>query len=193
MPKIPEIVTYINNTLKAGQFKAGVFQSGRFSGITEPQKYNEDGETVPTVVNLNGDCTYLGVDDSYPFELYHKIINVDTPTDEADDYGDRLVRTDSYNLQIVVIANREIVQLDRTTLVSGVTLGMPRELPKSTKTTLGLLTAQVQPGTVTLDKQTVYSTEYNLQEFLLKPSYVMFAVDYTITTQVYADCYTICE
>jgi len=74
MPKVNEIISLYNEKLKAGAFSGHVFQQGEFYGLATP--YLKDERMEIAVVGLDGETKDVSIDDTYPFQMYHRILNV---------------------------------------------------------------------------------------------------------------------
>lgn len=191
MAKESNIVSYINTTLETEQFGASKFSKGQFNGIAELVKSNENGETQPGTIANNGEVTKVTIDDANPFQLYHRLLSASFELVDSD-FGDYKVRRQTANMTMVIMCDRERVQVTKEQIISAVSIGFPLELPATNKTTLSLLACNMTPGTFTTDFNEVYTREFNIVPQLLKPQTIMVALDYTITTDVVESCIEIC-
>ncbi len=195
MAKELEIVTQINTDLKSVQFAAKRFQKGRFSEIAELiiKKDDDQRQTVPAIIDNDGTETILIIDDAFPFELYHRHIgSVVAPVDEEFQFGDRVLRQETAQMIMVVIADRKRIELTKEEIITGIMLGMPLELGSTFLNTNSLDNATIIPGDFNLNKEDAWNTEYNTSDVLLKPETIFFTMDYTIETRAKFNCITIC-
>ena len=195
MAKLHQIVTQINTNLTqaGGQFDSKRFQKGRFSGIVEliTKDDNDTKQTLPGIVDNSGDVTTLAMDDSFPFELYHRHLS-STMTEVEDDFGDRQVREETANMLLVVMGDRQRLELNKENIITGISLGMPEELGQAFLTTNSLVSVNIIQGEFNLNKEDVWSSEFNT-EVMIKPSDIFFSLNYAIVTRTWTTCIEICE
>ncbi|MGR3220319.1 MAG: hypothetical protein ACUZ8H_10970 [Candidatus Anammoxibacter sp.] len=193
MAKLHQIVAQINTDLTSGQFNSKRFQKGRVSGIAEliTKVDDEQRQTVPAVVDNSGDATILMMDDSYPFEIYHRHIS-STMTEEEQDFGDRYIREETANMLMVVMGDRQRLKLNKEDIITGITLGMPTELGQAFLTTNSLVGAEVIQGEFNLNKEEVWASEFNT-EVMVKPADIFFSFNYQVVTKTWTSCIEICE
>ena len=190
MSKLDTIVGYINTGLKAGNFASNRFQRGKFYGIAELLKLEEG--TMPCSVSDNGQATKISIDDNYPFQLYHRIENIEGEESE-ESFGDDLDVTETASMRMVVVFNREIIRLKKEDIVSAVFSSLITGISKADMTSLNIYECNISYGTFELNYEDVYNTEYNLGEYLLKPQTVMIALPYEIETKYRKGCIQICN
>jgi hypothetical protein len=191
MAREHEIVTFINSELVARQFNAARFQKGSIDAIAELIEVDE--ETKPCIVDQYGDATYMGIDDTKPFQVYHRVISPDAEWDGEQDFGDLKNIKETTTMLMVVMGDRNRLQLTAEDIKTGIVAALPLELPTSTLNSLGLKKANIIPGQFNWDKGEVYRGEFNLKENLLKTNTIMFSFSYTIETVYDQSCFTICD
>jgi hypothetical protein len=189
MPKIHEIVSSINSTLKSEQFTAKRFQQGDFKGIAELLRNSEE-ELAPCVVSNNGDAEYVSIDDSFPIQVYHRVLGVDFK--RTQDFGDLKSVTEGYDMIMIVIGDRNRLQLTQEEIISGVIAGFPLEFSKTNLTTWGLKTIEVEPRDIETDKERVFKTEFDTKT-ALKSNTILFSFPYKIITEIDQTCFTLCN
>ena len=192
MPKIHEIVTIINNTLKADKFKSKRFQKGNFFGVAELMP-NEQGETKPCSIDNGGDATFLSIDDSYPFIVYHRVLNIEPNRTMDDNFGNGIRREETANMKMVCYADRSKIKLTKEDLIGGFSAGWLYQILPTDITALGINDCDINMGSFETDSTTVYNSEFNLKENLLKPQTILFSLDYQIVTNYNVSCLTLCE
>lgn len=191
MAKESNIVSFINDTLTTKQFGASKFQRGTFNGIAELVKSSESGETKPVTVANNGESTYIGINDAYPFQIYHRLLSATFELVDSD-FGDYKVRRQTDNMTMVVIADRERLQVTKEQIISAISIGFPLEMDATNKSALSLLTCNITPSNFLTDYNEVYAREFNITATQLKPQTIMIALEYSITTDVVESCIEIC-
>jgi hypothetical protein len=192
MAKEHNIVGYINAQLVANQFSAGRFQKGSFDAIAE-LILTEEGETKPGVVDQYGDVTYCGIDDTKPFQVYHRVIRPAAQWGLEQDFGNLKNISETTDMLMVVIGNRNKLQLTAEDIKTGIVAALPLELPDSQLNSLGLKTANIIPGNFNWDKIEVYRREFNLQKIELNTNTIIFSFSYQIETVYDQSCFTLCD
>lgn len=196
MAKLHQIVAEINTRLtqSGGQFDSKRFQKGRFSGIAElitKVDKKDIRQTFPAIIDNNGDATKLMMDDSFPFELYHRHLT-STVTEVEQDFGDRVLREETANMLMIVMGDRNRLKLTKEDIITGINLGMPVELGQTFLTTNSLVGANIVQGDFNLNKEEVWNSEFNT-EVMVKPNNILFSLNYSVVTKTWAICIEICE
>jgi|688.fasta_scaffold184120_4 hypothetical protein len=190
MSKLDSIVSQINTDLKAGNFSSNRFQRGKFYGIAELVKIEEG--TFPGIIDNTGNIQKVAIDDNYSFQLYHRITSIQAEEDELS-YGDGYEIIETADMRLVIVCNREIIQLKKEDIVSGVFASMPTGISNALETSLNIDFCDITYGTFDIDQQTVYDAEYQLEDFELKPQIIMIALPYQIVTKYRKGCVNICN
>lgn len=196
MAKEAEIVTQINTDLKTVQFNSKKFQKGRFSEIAEliVKKDGDQRQTVPAIIDNDGQETILIINDKFPFELYHRHISSTVElVDDDEQFGDRMLRQETASMLMVVMGDRKELKLTKEEIITGIMLGMPLELGSSFLAANSLDNATIIPGEQNLSKEDAWNTEYNTTDVMLKPETIFFTFAYSIETRANAlNCIDIC-
>jgi hypothetical protein len=191
MAKEHDIVDYINSELSTLQFNSSRFQKGSIKGIAE--LITEEEVTRPALVDRFGDCTYVGIDDSYPFQLYHRVIQPAASENVEEEFGGRKNIKENTEMLMVVMGDRQRLHLTAEDIKTGIVAALPLELPVSELNSLGLRSANIIPGSFNWNRREVYEGEFALEETLLKPNTIMFSFSYVIETVFDQACFTLCE
>lgn len=193
MAKLHQIIAQINTDLMEGQFDSKRFQKGRFSGIAEliTKEDDEKKQTIPGIVDNSGDVTSLAMDDIYPFELYHRHLS-STVTEVEEDFGDRVLREETANMVLVVMGDRQRLKLTKEDIITGINLGMPVEMGQTFLTTNSLVGVNIIQGDFNLDKEDVWTTEFNT-DVMVKPQSIIFSLSYQVVTKTWTTCIEICD
>ncbi len=191
MAKEHEIVSYINDQLRVNQFSSKRFQKGSVDGIAE--LVEQDEETKPCSVDNYGDATYLGIDDTKPFQIYHRVLRPRAEWGLEQDFGDLKNIKETTNMLMVVMGDRNRLQLTAEDIKTGIVAALPLELPKSELNNLGLKNANILPGDFNWDRLEVYKGEFNLKEPQLNTNTIIFSFSYQIETVFDQSCFTLCD
>lgn len=193
MAKLHQIIAQINTDLMEGQFKSKRFQKGRFSGIAESitKEDDEKKQTIPGIADNSGDVTSLAMDDIYPFELYHRHLS-STVTEVEEDFGDRVLREEIANMVLIVMGDRQRLKLTKEDIITGINLGMPVEMGQTFLTTNSLVGVNIIQGDFNLDKEDVWTTEFNT-DVMVKPQSIIFSLSYQVVTKTWTTCIEICD
>lgn len=190
MAKLAEIVTDINDTLKATQFGSKRFQKGRWSGVAELVRTSED-ETVPCVVENDGDTIKLGMDDTYPFEVYHRMIGGSFEASE-DDFGANKVRRETSEMVIIMMGDRNRLELTNEQILSGLALGFPLQLTAAEVLALSLQSVEFDIQGFDRDREAIWTREFNTTKRSLKPNTLLVSLRYQVVTEVFDTCVGVC-
>jgi len=195
MAKLHQIVAEINTRLTRanGQFDSKRFQKGRVSGIAEliTSVDNDQRQTVPAIIDNTGDETKLTIDDSFPFELYHRHLS-SSETEVEENWGDRQIREETANMLLVVMGDRNRLKLNKEEIITGITLGMPEELGQTFLIANSLVGVNIIQGEFNLNKEDVWASEFNT-EVMIKPIDIFFSLNYQVVTRTWTTCIEICE
>lgn len=195
MSKTPNIVNLINLSLKGSTLASKRFQKGELYSLAElMHKIDTDGlTTVPVIVDNNGEGTEVQLNDSLPFQAYHRIIAIETADNNGDDFGDGDTVVEETTMKMIVFANRRIMQFQVDDLITAINVGFPVSLSKTQLSALGNWFSQVEfeIDDINIDKQSVWNDEFGSDQ-ALPPYYYVFAVNYKIQSHIMAGCYDLC-
>jgi hypothetical protein len=193
MAKENEIVDEINSRLQSRVFASKRFQKGSFDGIAELVKTEEEGDTMPGIIAEDGEVSYLGIDDTKPFQVYHRLLSSTPEYDSTGDFGEPKGLKITANMLMVVVGDRFRLQLTREDIMAGIAAGMPLEISQTLLNTLNIKSCNIVPGQFNTDRETVYREEYHTKEYLLKTNSIMFSFSYQIVTYIDQTCFELCN
>lgn len=192
MPYVKQIVDLINLGLTEN-LKTKGFTKGRFEGIAELLQREEDNGkvTIPAIVDNNGHCEWVGVDDNMPFRLYHRIL---TLTNEDDgQMGDNIICQETANMMMVIYGNRKAFQVRPEQISSMINAYFLKTITTAQKTSYNLLTVDIQVSTTNLDSVSVFNQEFSGDvKFNLAPERFLIAIPYTIKSTYEKSCFEVC-
>jgi hypothetical protein len=195
MPKLRVIIPMLNTVIKDGAFTAKRFQAGSFDGIAELIKRTADGEAdqkLPALVANDGTCTEVGINDTKPFQVYHRIIDMQASDPDENNFGDQLTVQEITNMRIVVMGDRNRLLLSPEDIMGAINLWIPRALSSAEAKALGLESIQIIPGEINLNMEEVFDDEYPGTDFNLPPNHIMAFMNYQVIIEYNQKCFSLC-
>lgn len=201
MPKIREITTILNQSLKDGNFHGRKFQSGVWYGLAylvdRDDKVGDEFIKVrrPSIIDNNGEGTSVDYDDTYPIQFYHRIIS---PLQYVDMSGEGFGNPNSSNKEIadmvlICMGDRSKVGAYNEDICAAIVNDLTRELSPTQLSVLGLQSATIEVTDTNLNPIEVFEQEYNGVDFSLAPENFMIAIKYKLTTMYGKNCFTLCN
>ena len=189
MSKIADIVTLINSNFESTTLSSKRFQRGDLKGLAELVK--REGGTIPLILDNNGEGTEVELNDSFPFQIYHRITGIEPS--EADEYGDGIQIKETTTLKLVCFANRQIMQFELDDLITAINVGFLSHLSNAQTATLGnwFSNIDIDVTQINIDKSDVWSGEFG-SEGNLPPNYQCFSVDYNVLSDINTECFALC-
>jgi hypothetical protein len=197
MPKIDEICTIINTSIQ-GILNTSRYQGAKYYTTADIVKDidKEKGEIwYPVIIDNDGEGTSVVVDDTYPLQIYHRILSLNNELIDVENYGDENQKLkETAQMTMVIISDRGILQMKGEDLIEIIAVNLPGKLTQGDLNTLQLNSVNIfASGEVIIDNEIVYKREYNTGEYLLKPNSIMFSLAYTIITVFDKKCFPYCS
>lgn len=177
------VVLIINESIKqALDCKA---QGGVVHGIAEQTIRKIDGtqQVFPTVYDNDGHGKDVTVDDTYPFIVYHRLLNKAYSYPQIKSFGnpkEYIQETAEY--VCVVYAKRTYLKMTAEQVEALVKVSIPATLTNIQLQQLQLKSAVIQHNSSILDTQTNFNSEYRGVESRLGSEEVFITLRYTIET-----------
>lgn len=187
MPQVNAIVSLFNDKLKAGAFSGHVFQQGKFYGLATPYLIKEDGKEVGmeiAVVGLDGETKDVSIDDTYPFQMYHRILSVGYVSGTS---------TTNYNMVAVVYADKKRLRKHESDLSFMIKSEMEKRFSPSDLGASGISAVAAYFSSANFDSNQVFNQEYKANGFIQDPEKIYFAMNYTLSVDASAGCVTCSE
>jgi len=195
MPKLKEIITYINSSLQTSLANEK-FQGGEwYNGIAElvPSIDSDVRTTYPAIIDNYGEGTSVVIDDTLPIQVYHRLISTEYQTTTADLFGDAGNNIqETAEMFMIVISDRNKIQMHGTDLIAYMLINIPQYIPSSVLSTLNLYDVNINIESVNTNMEEVFKQEYNLDEYGLKTNSIFYSVKYKIITSFNKLCFPIC-
>ena len=196
MPYISEIVALINAQLDSNKLKDGSRFVKDLNGISELIIQNtEDQTTIPTLVNTFDWREFVGVDDRFSVQLYHRVIDV-SQVESPLSYGNGNTNgREEANMVVVVFADRKRTKLTPYELGFIIRSSLNQQFTGSTIASFaGLSGVTVEATADNYNSLEVWQNEYGLpaETYPVKLHQMLFSIEYTITTDYNNACITSC-
>jgi len=193
LSKIADIVTLINNNFQSTTLNSKRFQQGEFKGLAELVTIQEGDKqrTCPLILDNNGEGTEVMLNDSFPFQIYHRITEIEPS--ETDEYGDGVQIKENTNLKLVCFANKRQMQFELDDLITAINVGFLVHLSDAQLATLGnwFSNVDIEINSIDIDKNKVWGNEFS-DENLLPTYYQCFAVNYSVQSDINTECFELC-
>ena len=172
-----DILTEINDAIKAGLSYGGTSQ---FFTLAHIQTQND--KSFPVANTGSGNGTQISHNDTYPLQIYHRIITADQFSDPERGKGNKPYRFKIYNMKMV--------GLGRTNKINNVARDINHEVAEDVSNLIpayGENREYIEPGQIEVIRSKVWDEEFNGFD-ISKSSleYIAFTIDYTI--QQRTDC-----
>jgi len=200
MSDIKETINYINSLLTAstGSFAGKPFQKGTFNGIAEQHKKTaeeeEDEYLIPMIMDSDStDGTEVVIDDTYPFQLYHRIVGQksEDATNE-DTFGDGDEKSIIFEMVLIIFADRFNTALDADEYITALMLDIPKTIKASQVTSSQFSKCEITFTDTITNVDEVLSQEYGSKGFEIKQSYVALSFGYELKLTYSKGCFTLC-
>lgn len=198
MPFLETIVSLINSGLQKTVLSDKRFATGDYNGIAIPVYREKPGasatirQTLPCVYIAGQDPKYVGIDDTYPIIIYHRLLRNNTqPWDKQFGDGNKFLKAKA-TMIMIVYADRSRIGISQDDLESLILSGMVDEIPKTQYQSMGVTSLLVTHQETSFNAQAVFAQEYQNADFFLKPESILFQITYIVDSQYRKDCLPIC-
>lgn len=180
-----QIINIINEKLKTTSLER--FDSTLF-GITETTPI-EDNESVvfrPTIIDNDGECILMSLDNLLDVQIYHRL-NTKLTSVNTQQYGSNNgVITDTYNVSLFVSSNRRKTKIQSHELSELISNYFPDVIKEN-----GKQIAIINLGLCDYNSAIITNSEFNGYSGM--PDIYMFRQDYQIKHQYKKRCIETCE
>lgn len=196
MPKLREITTILNQSLKDGNFHGSKFQDGNWLNIAYILSREEDNKLTkfPAIVDNQGEGTDVSYDDIYPIQFYHRIAApLQYPDMKNEGYGNpNAFHKEIAEMVLICMGDRARFDVYTEEICAAICADLTRELTPTQLATLVLQDCTIEVVDTNTDTEAVFNQEFQNVDFALAPENFMIAVKYKITTEYGKGCFTLC-
>ena len=182
-----ELIKLINDSLKP-YFKGGVMY-----GITElvPTVEEDLVRFYPSVVNNEGECIQMALDNTLSFQVYHRLNSKNTALNETQYGANNRQITDTYNMSLYVIGNRRKLKQSASDTSLSVTSMIPDSFTEN-----GRQIAFTVLTNVDFNSSAIINAEFPNTDYSGMPDMFMIRHDYNIRhvyTKKCVPCESVCK
>jgi hypothetical protein len=192
MPFLNQIVSFINDTLKANLSR---LQPAKYYGLSTQiariKEIKAPLELLPAIVEGGVIKTLLTPDDKLALQLYHKLVS-NTYSFEKKSYGDSYDVKSTSEMTLVVTYNSKLTGKAREVLEPVVLFSLPQKISQVLLTDLELIKCLITPISSNMDAVQVFKQEYPQSSFFLNESLSMFSIRYRIEMSFSQACVDAC-
>lgn len=142
-------------------------------------------ELLPGIVEHAGDIRYVGLDDEYKLQIYHKLISITAGKKAGRGSTDDLYNI--YNCCMIVFNDRNKTRLRADEVFLIIQSNFPDVIALAPYRTISAMIKNV-----ILDDQGVFESEYKGTEFDLPAHQNLFQINYTIESTFSKACFDTC-
>ena len=179
-----------NTTLCDSRFNTGSYQGLAYDGT----EVDSSGTRVfPIVYDLSGNGTKVTPDDTYPIQIYHKILNKSYQIKPSSVGNRSNVISEKTDVKMVVAGWTNRLGLTQEDLEALIASNFPDQIDASLYTPLKLQNLVVTLQSSVLDRAQVYAGEYRGVPFQVRPEQILFAIRYQIESTYKKGCFIISD
>lgn len=163
-----EIISNINNKI-ASVIGANVALFGLSQAVVV---IGNDGEVkYPAIVTLDGECTYVFLDDKYKFGGYHRLLN--KTFSKVAGQGRRDVDLATYEMLFVAWGFRSKLQIDEISLEEKLLAAFP---------------VKADLVQTNYDKQSIFNSEFKGFDYNVNPDEILMSIKYKVQVRIKRSC-----
>jgi hypothetical protein len=200
MPFNSAIINIINTQIANNSLCGTTFANAMYYGIAYDSTDVDSAGTriypaVLPVINgvqdLSGNYIKVSPDDTYPLQIYHKILNKSYQIKPSSVGSRSNVVSEKTDVKMVVAGWTNLLGYAQEDIEALITSNFPDQIVASLYTPLQLQNLVVTLQSSILDKAQVYAAEYKGIPYQVKPEQVLFAIRYQIESTYKKGCFII--
>jgi hypothetical protein len=189
------IIDIINTQIRTHTLCDARFANASINGIayegTEMQ--GTSARTFPVVNDLSGNGIKVNPDDTYPIQIYHKILNK-TYQIKPSSVGDRAnMVSEKTDVKMVVAGWTNRLSMTQEDLEALLTSNFPDQIAPALYTPLKLHNLVVTLQSSVLDRAQVFREEYRGLPYQVRPEQILFSIRYQIESSYKKGCFIITD
>jgi hypothetical protein len=197
MPRLNGIISVINSEISSAlnieKFQGGVLYNQIAELVPEIDR-DSTRTTKPAIIDHYGEGTSVIIDDTLPFQIYHRLLSINNVSIPGDNFGDAgQTIEETANMVMIVISDRGKILMQGYDFLAGICVNMPQALSSAQNATLDLLSCIIEIEGTNTNIEEVYNQEYSVSNYGLKPNSIMYSVSYKIITTFSKECFPLCE
>ena len=165
---IRNIVTLINNAVE------GIFTAGKLYGVAT--LVEREGRTQPVV-----DEQTVAFDDSYPFQMYHRVEGASITYRPG--FGNTQTTVNTFQVSAIVFNNEQQtkVKTDEVAMII-----------QSLLLALNITSVKILPTRFILNSQQIFAIEYKGTPYALNEYQALMQMNYTVEISFKGNCFDLC-
>ena len=189
------IIDIINTQIMTDTLCDVRFVGASVSGIAyDGTEMDSTGTRVfPVVYDLTGTGTKINPDDTYPIQIYHKILNKTYQVKPSSVGSKANVVSEKTDVKMIVAGWTNRLQLTQEDLEALITSNFPDQISPSLYTPLRLQNLVVTLQSSVLDRAQVYAGEYRGIPYQVRPEQILFSIRYQIESTYKKGCFIITD
>ena len=197
MPFLKQQIEIINGKLHEVIFADKRFAGMQLNGLATLANYKE-GDTVktaPVVMDANNEAQWVGLDDTFPAIVYHRIVGIGyNQINNAQQYGRGVNKVvQATDVLFVVYGRFARLNLTPEQFEALIVAGFPDIVESELLAPYSLDNMLITMQASNLNAQQVYAGEYGGLPVYVSAEDILFSVRYRIETVFRKNCFSICD
>ena len=189
MAYLGEIVSGSNNEIKG---KLTAFPTALYEGIAYSlvKKEGKGSQSLPAIIDMNGDAKWITFDDIRELIIYHKITSSTYSQLKSGSYGDGYgMFQHNYEIDLFVMADRKRAGVSPDVLEAAIASNIPNILTKPA----GINFLNIVTVNANHNSRQLFGQEYPGVDYYLKPEHIFFSIRYRIELRYQKGCISLCQ
>jgi hypothetical protein len=195
MPFINQIVTYINDSLKAGSLNKSALQPAVYhelsTVVVRKNATQKEPEYLPAIISPEGKAMVITPDSKLAIQIYHKQLT-NVYSYEKKSYGNNYDVKSSTELAMIVITNSKLIGSNKDAVEPLFVFGIPQVPTQSFLQQLNIINCSITPLGSNMNHVEVFRQEYPKSDYFLNEQMSMFLIRYRIEMKFNQACVDQC-
>lgn len=195
--KLKNIVAYINDALCTA-LSDGRYDKSVFNGIaiTMPRPQGDNTtDLFPVYTDDKGEGQYVGYDDAFSLQVYHKNNGVIYTQPEEEQFGNNnKVQKGVAQMSMIITGFRRALKMSPEEMTEAVLKSLPSLMDKANLTANQLMSVKINPASADFNTMAVFGREYKVKSLkALQPDIMMVELKYKIECIFDTRCINTCN